>query len=157
MASRASCPASCCITSLSTPRPPVPLVRLVVMPPCCLHCVVNVYGCVVVICVFTYCLHHGPSSGSQRHHLQAGLLSTLSFSLCVVVLSSVLMSALLSASSSVVPLLSPIDVCIDVNLFLFQLNSAIVGCKLMPTEELSPSRGLDSKAQLCIRCEAGED
>ncbi len=27
----------------------------------------------------------------------------------------------------------------------------------MPTKELSPSRGLDSKAQLCIRCEAGND
>ncbi len=27
----------------------------------------------------------------------------------------------------------------------------------MPTEELSPSRGLDSKAQSCIRCEAGND
>jgi hypothetical protein len=27
----------------------------------------------------------------------------------------------------------------------------------MPTEELSPSRGLDSKAQSCIRCEAGDD
>jgi hypothetical protein len=27
----------------------------------------------------------------------------------------------------------------------------------MPTEELSPSRGLDSKAQLCIQCKAGND
>jgi hypothetical protein len=27
----------------------------------------------------------------------------------------------------------------------------------MPTEELSPSRGLDSKAQLCIQCKAGNN
>ncbi len=27
----------------------------------------------------------------------------------------------------------------------------------MPTKELSPSRGLDSKAQSCIQCEAGDD
>ncbi len=27
----------------------------------------------------------------------------------------------------------------------------------MPTEELSPSRGLDSKAQSGIQCEAGDD
>ena len=27
----------------------------------------------------------------------------------------------------------------------------------MPTKELSPSHGLDSKAQLCIRCEAGNN
>ncbi len=27
----------------------------------------------------------------------------------------------------------------------------------MPTKELSPSRGLDSKAQLCIRCKAGNN
>ncbi len=52
---------------------------------------------------------------------------------------------------------SPINVCIDFNLFLFQLNRAIVGCKSMPTEELSPSRGLDSKAQSCIRCKAGNN
>jgi hypothetical protein len=27
----------------------------------------------------------------------------------------------------------------------------------MPTEELSPSRGLDSKAQSCIQCKAGNN
>ncbi len=27
----------------------------------------------------------------------------------------------------------------------------------MPAEELSPSRGLDSKAQSCIRCEVGDN
>ncbi len=27
----------------------------------------------------------------------------------------------------------------------------------MPTKELSPSHGLDSKAQSCIQCEAGDD
>jgi hypothetical protein len=43
------------------------------------------------------------------------------------------------------------------HLFLIQLNSAIVGCKSIPTKELSPSHGLDSKAQLCIQCEASND
>ncbi len=81
----------------------------------------------------------------------------LSSIVCVAVSSSALTSALSSASSSAAPCLSPINVCIDVNLFLFQLNSTIVGCKLMPTKELSPSRGLDSKAQSCIRCKAGND
>jgi hypothetical protein len=47
------------------------------------------------------------------------------------------------------------DVCIDVNLLLFELNSAIVNCKSMPAKELSPGHGLDCKAQLCIRCKAG--
>ncbi len=32
-----------------------------------------------------------------------------------------------------------------------------MGCKSMPTKELSPSRRLDSKAQLCKQCEAGND
>ncbi len=27
----------------------------------------------------------------------------------------------------------------------------------MPAKELSPGRGLDCKAQLCIRCKAGDD
>ncbi len=51
----------------------------------------------------------------------------------------------------------PIDVCIDVNLLLFELNSAIVNCKSMPAKELSPGCGLDCKAQLCIRRKAGND
>jgi hypothetical protein len=51
----------------------------------------------------------------------------------------------------------PIDVCIDVNLLLFELNSAIVNCKSMPVEELSPGHGFDCKAQLCIQCKAGND
>ncbi len=157
MAACASCPAGCCITSLSAPGPPMPLVRLVVLSPCRLHCSVDVYGCVVVICVFTRHLRRSPSSGSRRHHLRAASLSTSLSIVCVAVLSSASTSASLSASLSVAPWLSPIDVCIDVNIFLFQLNSAIVGCNLMPTEELSPSHGLDSKAQLCIRCKASDD
>ncbi len=157
MASRASCPAGCRITSLSAPRPPMPLVQLVVVSPCHLHCNVDIYGCIVVVCVFAHCLCCNPLSGSRRHRLQVVLLPT-SLSIChVAVSSSALTSALLSASSSAAPWLSPIDVCIDVNLFLFQLNSAIVGCKSMPTKELSPSHGLDSKAQSCIRCKAGND
>jgi hypothetical protein len=157
MASRASRPAGCRITSSSAPRPPVPLVRLVVVSPCRLHCGVNVYGCIVVVCIFPSRLHRSPSSGLRRHCLQAASLSTLSSIVCVAVSSSALTSATSSASSSAAPWLSPIDVCINVNLFLFQLNIAIVGCKSMPTEELSPSRGLDSKAKSCIRCEAGND
>jgi hypothetical protein len=51
----------------------------------------------------------------------------------------------------------PIDVCIDVNLLLFELNDAIVNCKLIPAEELSPGRLLDCKAQSCIRRKAGDD
>ncbi len=39
---------------------------------------------------------------------------------------------------------------------MYALNSAIVGCNLMLTKELSPSRGLDSKAQSCIRCKASD-
>jgi hypothetical protein len=76
---------------------------------------------------------------------------------CVALSSSASMSASLSASLSAAPWLSPINVCIDVNLFLLKLNSAIVGCKSMPTKELSPSRGLDSKAQSCIQCKAGNN
>jgi hypothetical protein len=53
--------------------------------------------------------------------------------------------------------LHPIDACINVNLLLFELNSAIVNCKSMPTEELSPGRGLDCKAQSCIQRKAGND
>ncbi len=84
-------------------------------------------------------------------------LSTLLSIVCVAVSPSASTSVLLSASLSAAPCLSPINVCIDANLFLFQLNSAIVGCKSMPTKELSPSRGLDSKAQSCIQCKAGND
>ncbi len=51
----------------------------------------------------------------------------------------------------------PIDVCIDVNLLLFELNSAIINCKSMPAKELSPGRGLDCKAQSCIQRKAGGD
>jgi hypothetical protein len=53
--------------------------------------------------------------------------------------------------------LCPIDVCINVNLLLFKLNSAIVNCKSMPAKELSPGRGLDCKAQSRIRRKAGND
>jgi hypothetical protein len=51
----------------------------------------------------------------------------------------------------------PIDVCINVNLLLFKLNSAIVNCKLMLAEELSPGHLLDCKAQSCIRRKAGNN
>ncbi len=51
----------------------------------------------------------------------------------------------------------PIDVCINVNLLLFELNSAIINCKSMPTEELSLGCGLDCKAQSCIRHKAGNN
>jgi hypothetical protein len=51
----------------------------------------------------------------------------------------------------------PIDVCIDVNLLLFELNSPIVNCKSMPTKELSPGLGLDCKAQSCIQRKAGNN
>jgi hypothetical protein len=51
----------------------------------------------------------------------------------------------------------PIDVCIDVNLILFKLNSTIVNCKPMPAEELSPGRGLDCKTQSCIQRKAGDE
>jgi hypothetical protein len=157
MASRASCPAGCRITLSSAPRPPVPLVWLVVVSPCHLHCGVNVYSCVVVVCIFARHLRRSPSSGSQRHCLRAASLSTSSSIVYIAVSSSASTSASSCASWSAEPWLSPIDVCIDDNLFLFQLNNIIVGCKSMPTKELSPSRGLDSKAQLCIRCEAGND
>ncbi len=40
---------------------------------------------------------------------------------------------------------------------MFELNSAIVNCKSMPAKELSPGRGLDCKAQLCIQRKAGDD
>jgi hypothetical protein len=145
MASRASCPTGCCITSSSAPRPPVPLVRLVVVSHCHLYCDVDVYSCVVVICVFAHCLHCSPSSGLRHHCLQAASLSTSSSICCVAVSSSASRSALLSASSSAVSWLSPIDVCIDVNLFLLQLNSAIVGCKLMPPRNFLQAVGLIAK------------
>jgi hypothetical protein len=51
----------------------------------------------------------------------------------------------------------PINVCINVNLHLFELNIAIVNCKSMPAKELSPGCGLDCKAQSCIRHKAGND
>jgi hypothetical protein len=149
MTSRASCPAGCRITSSSAPRLPVPLVWLVVVSPCRLHSGIDVYGCIVVVCLFAHHLLCSPSYGSRRHLLQAALLSLLSSILCIALSSSALTSALSSTSSSAAPWL--------INLFLFQLNSAIVGCKSMPIEELSPSHGLDSKAQSCIRCEAGDD
>ncbi len=38
---------------------------------------------------------------------------------------------------------------------MFELNSAIVNCKSMPAEELSPGHGHDCKAQSCILCKAG--
>jgi hypothetical protein len=41
--------------------------------------------------------------------------------------------------------------------FLFQLNSTTINCILMPTKELSPSRGLDCKAESRIQCQANND
>ncbi len=40
---------------------------------------------------------------------------------------------------------------------MFELNSAIVNCKSMTSEKLSPGRGLDCKAQSCIQRKAGDD
>ena len=51
----------------------------------------------------------------------------------------------------------PIDVGIEVNLFLFKFNWTIVNYKLTATEELSLSIGLDLEAKSRIRCQAGDD
>jgi hypothetical protein len=103
MASPASCLAVCHITSLSAPWPPVPLVWLVVVSPCCLHCGVDVYSCIVVICIFACRLRCSPLSGPWRRRLRAASLSTLSSIVCVAASSSALTSALSSASLSAAP------------------------------------------------------
>jgi hypothetical protein len=49
----------------------------------------------------------------------------------------------------------PIDVGIEVNLFLYEFNWTIVSYKPTATEELSPSIGLDLEAKSRIRRQAG--
>ena len=51
----------------------------------------------------------------------------------------------------------PIDVGIEVNLFLFEFNWTIVNYKLTATKELSPSIGLDLEAKSHIERQAGDD
>ncbi len=53
--------------------------------------------------------------------------------------------------------LCPIDVGIEVNLFLFKFNWTIISYKPTATKELSPSIGLDLEAKSCIRRQAGDD
>jgi hypothetical protein len=51
----------------------------------------------------------------------------------------------------------PIDVGIEVKLFLIEFNWTIVNYKPTATKELSPSIGLDLEAKSCIRRQAGND
>jgi hypothetical protein len=51
----------------------------------------------------------------------------------------------------------PVDVGIEVNLFLFEFNWTIVSYKPTATEELSPSIGLDLEAKSHIRRQAGDN
>jgi hypothetical protein len=44
----------------------------------------------------------------------------------------------------------PVDVGVEVNLFLFEFNCTIVDYKPTATKELSPSTGLDLEAKSCI-------
>ena len=51
----------------------------------------------------------------------------------------------------------PVDVGIEVNLFLFKFNWTIISYKLTATKELFPSIGLDLEAKSCIRRQASND
>jgi hypothetical protein len=51
----------------------------------------------------------------------------------------------------------PVDVGVEVNLFLFEFNWTSFIYKPTATEELSPSTGLDLEAKSCIRRQAGDD